>query len=520
MTCEYTIHQLKLNNKIELQLDEWYNAVKNHEGLKYKLWEINEIYSRLDLPNWIHDCINKSQDKEKTTSVIIGLFILYEFGGCYIPHNLTQNVKIELHHFKVPYHIDDTQGIIYSFKKSANVAYLIQNIESNYINNELSLHPEYFDRKHMLSKIYTNNPNEHNKNHTFSKKFTSLTSKFQALDGIRIDSDRLLQKSSFSIGNVQPCLYFNGSICKYKDKTLFAYRMECLKSTKNIKWFDWISIGLTELSQDLKNEFEPSLRFRCQIKLSAQSKKLPDALQGQERINVLNGDHWEDPRLFTLNNGKELWICFTNGYEIGFAQLFVDFKKNTVEPRVQFMCESIGEKTMDKDRREKNWTPFDKNGELWVHYQYSPQHIIYQLDKKTGNVIKTIKHETPDSLIQKEKTWMGSIRGGTPAISLNDKYNITFFHTRTNYCTPYYAYYTAGTLLFEKNSGKIVYCSDTIIKPSSFINIVPRPGQLSVVFPAGIIKNGENIIVSYGLNDYDTFVLKLKLKDVIPEEFL
>jgi len=511
-----TIHQFKANHTNADIQTLWELTASQQDNCEYKLWTSEEISSLQILPYWVAEMITKSAHRSMTADLIIGHFLLYEFGGCYVFSDLSSNANFNIENFDKSY-VPYKDGIVYGHKTADEVAYLIVRLESDYLRMERNLSQEYFDRKYIRDELYSVNQTDSNRSHTYSHKFNSIPAKYEALDGIRVDCDKLLSKSEFTIGKLKPSCYLNGSVCEYKGRLLFAYRMECLQNTKDVRWFEWISLGLSELN---KTTFEPSLRFRCQLKLNVQSKWLPDALQGQSRANVLNGDHFEDPRLFTLNNGKELWLCFTNGYEIGFAQLFVDFRENKVTPKTQFICSSPGQKSMDADRREKNWTPFDRNGELWIHYQFSPQHIIYQLDKKTGNVIQTIKHETPASAILKEKSLFGSIRGGTPAIALNDKYDVSIFHGHIKYFGKNYAYYTAGLLLFERHSGKIVHCSDVIIRPSAFPNLVPRPSQSAVVFPAGLTNDGTHLTCSYGLNDYDTFILKIKIDEIIPTFFL
>lgn len=511
-----TIHQFKANHTTkEIQI-LWELTSAQQDDCQYILWTAEEISSLKILPYWVADMITKTSDRSVMADLLIGHFLLYEFGGAYVFSDLSSNTNFKSENFDKSY-VPYKDGIIYGNKTSDDVAYFIVRAESDYLRQERNRSQEYFNRKFMREQLYLVNREDSNLSHTYSHMFTTIPSKYEALDGIRVDCDKLLSNSQFTIGKLQPSCYLNGSVCEYKGHLLFAYRMECLQNTKDVHWFEWISLGLSELD---KNTFTPSLRFRCQIMLNVQSKWLPPAVQGQHRKNVLNGDHFEDPRLFTLNNGKELWLCFTNGYEIGFAQLFVDFKENKVTPKTQFICASPGEKSMDTDRREKNWTPFDKNGELWIHYQFSPEHIIYQLNKRTGAVLQTIKHPTPDFVATKEKTLFGSIRGGTPCIPLNSKYDVSVFHGHKKYFGKNYAYYTAGILLFERTSCKIVYCSDVLIRPSTFPNLIPRPSQSAVVFPAGLTNDGTYLTCSFGVNDYDNFILKFKIDEVIPTFFL
>lgn len=511
-----TIHQFKANHTTEEIQRLWELTAAQQENCEYKLWSPEEISELKILPYWVAEMITKSANRSMMADILIGHFILYEFGGAYVFSDLSSNTNFNYEQFDKSY-VPYKDGIVYGQRSSDEVAYFIVKVESDYLRKERNLSQEFFDRKFIRNQLYSVCSKDSNQAHTYSHKFTSIPAKYEALDGIRVDCDKLLSKSQFTIGKLQPSCYLNGSVCSYKGRLLFAYRMECLQSTKDVKWFEWISLGLSSLNE---TTFEPSLRFRCQIRLQVKSKWLPPAIQGQHRANVLNGDHFEDPRLFTLNDGKELWLCFTNGYEIGFAQLFVDFKQNKATPKTQFICSSPGEKSMDADRREKNWTPFDRNGELWIHYQFSPQHIIYQLDKKTGDVIQTIKHETPVFATTKEKELFGSIRGGTPAIPLNNKYDVCIFHGHKKYFGKNYAYYTAGLLLFERTSGKIVHCSDVLIRPSAFPNLVPRPSQSAVVFPAGLSNDGTYLTCSFGVNDYDNFILKFKIDEIVPNEFL
>jgi len=104
---------------------------------------------------------------------------------------------------------------------------------------------------------------------------------------------------------------------------------------------------------------------------------------------------YEDPRLFIWNN--EVWvICYRRCKKLvkGFLHKIIIFKFN--EPKKKFYLHFN-----KRNKIEKNWMPFDHNGDLYLIYSYSPfvilranftgKKIIYcdivkVVDRKDGNI--------------------------------------------------------------------------------------------------------------------------------------
>jgi predicted GH43/DUF377 family glycosyl hydrolase len=144
------------------------------------------------------------------------------------------------------------------------------------------------------------------------------------------------------------------------------------------------------------------------------------------------------------------------------------------------------------DGVEKNWTPFvyrNKKGKDEIHfvYYFLPHRILKLSQTFDGTAAVAYKNTAS---IKKMKNWQekwGLIRGGTPAIKLDDEY-ICFFHSV--FVANNVRFYVFAALTFEASPPfRIKKISKT---PIFFRDIYStNPNYLRTIFPSGIVQGRE-----------------------------
>jgi predicted GH43/DUF377 family glycosyl hydrolase len=167
-----------------------------------------------------------------------------------------------------------------------------------------------------------------------------------------------------------------------------------------------------------------------------------------------------------------------------------------------------------EQRWEKNWTPFDYQGNLLLIYSLTPHRILRLL----GNG----KCETYASTESFPYWEWGVLRGGTPALREGNEY-LSFFHSSLRISTLHsqgqeMPHYFMGAYTFSAEPPfAITQISPQPIIGKNFYTSPPyktwRP--LRVVFPGGFIANEENIWIVYGKQDFEIWVVKLDKKKLL-----
>lgn len=291
-------------------------------------------------------------------------------------------------------------------------------------------------------------------------------------DTLLINSKKLIQKYKDKKGfDLKVTNWLNGSVIQHNGKRLFCYRMEMPVP----KYFENQKLALVELDK----HWQPIESTNKLLKLHSD----------------FGGYHVEDPRLFDCNG--ELMLAYTDGYKMALANLtndepgeYLTFKKKN----------AVGH-----DGREKNWTPFEYDGKIHFVYNTAPIHTVFDLD---GSVYE---HEwNPDFKY-------GYLRGGTPAYNMGDYY-LSFFHSSKQLKSDRWArVYFVGAYAFESKPPfkPIAYTKEPLIMGEYFDMSIARPcNVVFVAFPCGaILENGE-WNVSFGYQDYENRIFKIKDTDL------
>ncbi len=234
----------------------------------------------------------------------------------------------------------------------------------------------------------------------------------------------------------------------------------------------------------------------------------PDDLHSQTYSRL------EDARLVTV--GEKLYLVNSDntdpvvtegGFRMHVAELDFDgenFLMTQLDRLLEFPWE-------DSRRREKNWTPFDYNGNMLLAYSLTPHHILRPYPG-------TSTCETVANTSCTHYWELGEIRGGTPALKISDTEYLAFCHSSMEIPTLHSNYkeslhYFMGAYLFSAHPPFAIthISTDPIIGKQFYQGKVYKPywKPVQVVFPCGYIFDDSYIWISYGRQDHEIWICKL-----------
>lgn len=156
---------------------------------------------------------------------------------------------------------------------------------------------------------------------------------------------------------------------------------------------------------------------------------------------------------------------------------------------------------------EKNWTPFVWQDKLLLSYTISPQVVV---DPHAKEVFSISEEEFP---------WeWGEIRGGTPAIRLDEGHYLSIFHSCSKMKSFYspdkeVRHYFMGAYVFESEPPfRVTAISKKPIIAKGFYSgkhYVRTWTPLRCVFPVGIVDEGDTILISYGRDDNEMWIMRV-----------
>lgn len=289
---------------------------------------------------------------------------------------------------------------------------------------------------------------------------------------------------------------FNPSIIRWKDYLLLSFRV---RDSRLVSTFQ---IGLVLLDDNFNPINSPQiLDVRSHTPLSPRKEQDP-------RLLYVKGQLY----LVYSNDIKELDGIKYETRRVFVARLTHDGEKFVADtPECLFRFE--GER---ENRWEKNWVPFDYNGNLLLAYSVNP-HRVFQYLQGTGSC------ETLASTKGKINWRWGYLRGGTPALQINEDHYLSFFHSSIPLSTVHsngveMLHYFMGAYVFKKTPPFSV----THISPEPIVakNFYAGPAYktfkpLRVVFPGGFILDDQYIWIAYGRQDHEIWIVKLDKKGLL-----
>jgi predicted GH43/DUF377 family glycosyl hydrolase len=216
-------------------------------------------------------------------------------------------------------------------------------------------------------------------------------------------------------------------------------------------------------------------------------------------------EQYEDPRVLIHDN--KIYIscanyCFDNLHLIHQKMLVLDENFNHID-NIHFKYKFNGAAINKNIGKEKNWTFFVQNDKLMCVYQMYP-HIVVEFTWDGEIVSEYI------SYFDTQSQWsFGFCRGGTNPI-FKDNYYHSFFHSSTYWKNEKNRYYM-GRYKFEPFPPyKIVEISKyPILWGNSIDKIIYPEKNPPVIFPCGMILEDDKFLISFGLNDEKTGMIKI-----------
>jgi predicted GH43/DUF377 family glycosyl hydrolase len=291
---------------------------------------------------------------------------------------------------------------------------------------------------------------------------------------------------------------FNPSIIKWDDKLLMSFRIvvdgsvnlsACHSSSES-------QIGLQWLDKDFNPIGEPQIMD----------------FEG-ESYNVLRS---EDARLIKILGKCYLVYSDNRNAQVadgGFRMHVTELKKKGTHFFTGHTDCILHFERERKQRREKNWVPFDYQGNLMLAYSLIPHRILYKIP--FTNYADTVCKS------RSQITWdYGELRGGTPAL-LDDGEYLAFFHSSKEMKTVHskgkkISHYFIGAYTFNQDPPfEITKISPEPIVAEGFYDgkqYKPYWKPVRVVFPCGLIIDEHYIYISYGRQDHEIWIVQMDKK--------
>jgi hypothetical protein len=280
--------------------------------------------------------------------------------------------------------------------------------------------------------------------------------------------------------------YQNPGLLRYKGKLWLAYRYHRMDTPTKRS-----GIGICEVDPKTGNAI-------------SKSQHIPFA-------NPTGSEHHEDCRMFMFQGEPMISATMMTGYVPGvnytcvmmYARLrLTKGKWSVVEEWQPVYGNNSG------FSKEKNWVFFEDDGKLMCIYSSDPEHVILEIEG--SRVVREHRSKGP------QWQW-GHIRGGTPPVDLGDGRMLVIFHSSiSTEIPPHYVRYYAAAYTFEKKAPyRVLQISEQPILSGSEEDghrVDPRYTEgwkPYVVFPCGLVPDGEGWLVSFGINDWQCAVGRL-----------
>ena len=220
----------------------------------------------------------------------------------------------------------------------------------------------------------------------------------------------------------------------------------------------------------------------------------------------------QDPRLIRIQN--RLFIVYNNHLKtiadreirrMLAAEVFFDGEQFSVGQSDIFL-DFEGESPA---KTEKNWVPFEYEGELMFSYSVNPHRVLHPIFGTQ------FCESVADTRFTANWDW-GGLRGGSQAIKIGDEY-LSFFHCSRNMPSSH----SKGKTILHYFMGAYTFSATP---PFEVIRMSPEPvigdhfydgpayktwKPLRVVFPCGLAIQGDTLWISYGKQDHEVWVAKI-----------
>lgn len=301
---------------------------------------------------------------------------------------------------------------------------------------------------------------------------------------------------------------FNPSLIKWKGRWLLSFRWISEESeVSSLCSATHSKVGLIYLDEQLNPIGSPYF-----ISLSHPEQKRTLFLAEDARLIICDG------RLLMIYSGNKEEKIEDGGFRMYVAELKEEINGFRV---VSNECLSVFANENPK-RREKNWVPFVFNNTLLLGYQLDP-HTIFRPLLDSSECCETVAISFPSVIWE----W-GQLRGGAPAVKIDEDHYLSIFHSSTHMKTIHsndqeIPHYFIGAYVFSAHPPfEIKYISpEPIIGPNFYHGACYEPywHPVCVVFPCGLAINGDDVLISYGRQDHELWIATVD-KEKLLENFI
>lgn len=285
---------------------------------------------------------------------------------------------------------------------------------------------------------------------------------------------------------------FNPSIVRWNGRLLMSFRIVLDVNKDAVSSSSDSQIGLVWLDE----EFNP-----CSTPQILQWVD-EDIYPADGRLLSINGNLF---LVYTCYSNK---ITLGNGFLVHVATVCYDGNEFYI-PHNECLSHFEG---LLKNKPEKNWVPYGYQDSLHLAYKLAPHKIFYPILDGSG-ICETIATTHPSIVWE----W-GELRGGTPALELDGRRYLAFFHSSITRATVHSSgkevpHYFMGAYTFTRGHPfTICEVSPEPIVGTNFYHgeeYEPYWHSVRVVFPCGFIMDDESIWISYGRQDHECWIVKL-----------
>ncbi|GAL74971.1 hypothetical protein JCM19275_1010 [Nonlabens ulvanivorans] len=210
-----------------------------------------------------------------------------------------------------------------------------------------------------------------------------------------------------------------------------------------------------------------------------------------------------DPKLFKID--KSVYCTFNTGFVSRssnrlFLALISDF--NNIKIKECFFN--------DRQRIEKNWSFFKKNNELYAIYSINPLIILKAINKKENNDLIFEKSSQKDTTLPK-------LSLGTQLAKVGEDEYLMIAHKKM-YLKNKRLYYGVPLIFNTKDLKVTTSCSSYLIDSykSLFGNRFKfNKNLISCTYFSGICVLNDYFIISYGVNDIEMRIVKVKKEKLL-----
>jgi predicted GH43/DUF377 family glycosyl hydrolase len=302
-----------------------------------------------------------------------------------------------------------------------------------------------------------------------------------AAEGIVVPAEHLVPSAWRQVAAAGPLRTFNPGLLREGDGFLFAYRLVAADGRRRI--------GLCRLDAQLQVVPGSPLPLSDRV-------RFPNA----DAMPEIARQWFADPRLYRF--GERLFIYWNSGWhEPRNYQFLQELEPGTLAPIGSARELVLG--GAERQKLEKNWTLFSADGAVFAVYTITPHRILRVSLEGSGDV--QCRDETSEAWTTEGfPPCHGGLRGGTPPHAVEGGF-VSFCHSVHDGPDGYR--YRASAYRFAAQPGFApTHTPKGVIELHNPFGSARLHGRLNpavadVVYPCGLVRDGDDWLVSHGIND-------------------